>query len=91
LTRIPFAVRVKIPAAGAKFTDWEVRHPQEALGPAAEAASYLLRSLTPGVLTSEFFLDDDRLLGGVSAKPDPIMREASITRIARPVTWLMRA
>jgi hypothetical protein len=68
---------LKFPQARAKFTDWEVRHPQEALGPAAEAASYLFEEFDrQGVLTSEFFLDDDRLLGGVSAKPDPIMREA---------------
>jgi hypothetical protein len=68
---------LKFPQARAKFTDWEVRHPQEALGPAAEAASYLFEEFDrQGVLTSEFFLDDDRLLGGVQEKPDPIMREA---------------
>jgi hypothetical protein len=68
---------LKFPQARAKFTDWEVQHPQEALGPAAEAASYLFEEFDrQGVLTSEFFLDDDRLLGGVQDKPDPIMRDA---------------
>jgi hypothetical protein len=68
---------LKFSQARTKFTDWEVRHPQEALGPAAEAASYLFEEFDrQGVLTSEFFLDDDRLLGGVQAKPDPSMRDA---------------
>lgn len=68
---------LKFPQARAKFTDWADRHPQEALGPAAEAASYLFEEFDrQGVLTSEFFLDDDRLLGGVAMKPNPIMRDA---------------
>lgn len=70
---------LKFPQARAKFTDWADRHPQEALGPAAEAASYLFEEFDrQGVLTSDFFLDDDRLLSGVAAKPDPIMRDAFI-------------
>jgi hypothetical protein len=68
---------LKFPQARAKFADWADRHPQEALGPAAEAASYLFEEFDrQGVLTSEFFLDDERLLGGVAAKPDPIVRDA---------------
>ncbi len=70
---------LKFPQARAKFTDWADRHPQEALGPAGEAASYLFEEFDrQGVLTSGFFLDDERLLGGVAAKPDPIMRDAFI-------------
>ncbi len=59
------------------FKDWETKHPEEALGPAAEAASYLFQEFDrQGVLTSDFFLNDDRLLGGVQGTPDPQMRTA---------------
>src|SRR5262245_6580466 len=52
-------------------------HPDDPLGPAAEAATYLFEEFDrEGVLTSEFFLDDDRFLGGISGKPDPGRREA---------------
>jgi hypothetical protein len=59
------------------FADWQIRHPEGALGPAAEAASFLFEEFDrQGVLTSEFFLDDDRLLGGVEGEPDPHVRVA---------------
>jgi hypothetical protein len=68
---------LKFPEARADFTAWENRHPGEALGPAAEAASYLFEEFDrQGVLTSDFFLDDKRLLGGVEGTPDPHMRDA---------------
>ena len=68
---------LKFPGARAKFTDWENAHPGEALGPAAEAASYLFQEFDrQGVLTSDFFLDDKRLLGGIEGTPDPNMRSA---------------
>jgi hypothetical protein len=42
------------------------------LGYSAEAASYLFEEFNKqGVLTSEFFLDDKRLLGGIPGTPDP--------------------
>jgi hypothetical protein len=68
---------LKFPEARATFAGWEGRHPGEALGPAAEAAGYLFQEFDrQGVLTSEFFLDDDRLLGGVQGTPDPQLRDA---------------
>lgn len=58
------------------FKSWEAQHPGEALGPAAEAASYLFEEFDrKGVLTSDFFLDDDRFLGGIEGKPDPQLRD----------------
>lgn len=55
-------------------------HPDDPLGAAAEAASYLFEEFDrEGVLTSEFFLDDDRLLGGVQGQPDPLRRAAFLT------------
>jgi hypothetical protein len=57
--------------ARAEFTGWQRAHPQDPLGHAAEAASYLFEEFSKqGVLTSDFFLDDKRLLGGIEGKPD---------------------
>ncbi len=55
-------------------------HPDDPLGAAAEAASHLFEEFDrQGVLTSEFFLDDDRLLGGIQGEPDPARRAAFLT------------
>jgi hypothetical protein len=63
--------------ARAEFGRWEKDHDGEPLGPAAEAASYLFEEFHhQGVLTSEFFLDDKRLLGGIAGKPDRVLGDA---------------
>jgi hypothetical protein len=68
---------LKFPEARAVFLGWENRHPGEALGPAARAASYLFEEFDrQGVLTSEFFLNDATFLRGVQGKPDPQRRKA---------------
>jgi tetratricopeptide (TPR) repeat protein len=55
-------------------------HPNDALGAAAEAASYLFEQFNgQGVLTSAFFLDDDRFLGGIQGQPDPQLSAAFLT------------
>jgi len=52
-------------------------YPDDPLGPAAEAASYLFEEFNrAGVLTSAFFLDDEKLLGGAEGEPDPTRRAA---------------
>jgi hypothetical protein len=67
---------LKFSQARSVFSDWEQQHPGEALGPAAEAASYLFQEFDrQGVLTSEFFLDDKKLLGGTNGSPDPQLRD----------------
>ncbi len=54
-----------------RFAGWEQVHPAEPLGPALEAAAFLYEEFyRKGVMTSEFFLDDNRLLGGIAEKPD---------------------
>ena len=46
-------------------------NPDDPLGAAAEAASYLFEQFDHhGVLTSAFFLDDERFLGGIEGQPD---------------------
>ncbi len=58
-------------AARNQFRDYEKARPDDPMGKAAEAASYLFQEFnTKGVLTSAFFLDDDKLLKGLSGDPD---------------------
>jgi hypothetical protein len=48
------------------FLTYQKMRPDDPLGKASEAASYLFEQFnTKGVLTSEFFLNDDKFLGGV--------------------------
>lgn len=52
--------------ARAEFEDYQKEQPTDPLGKAAEAASYLYEQFNEkGVLTSQFFLDDARFLGGI--------------------------
>lgn len=52
--------------ARAQFRDYQKEQPANPLGKAAEAASYLYEQFNQkGVLTSQFFLDDDKFLGGI--------------------------
>lgn len=53
------------------FLAWQRDHPSDPMGFAAEAASHLFEEFEHhGVLTTEFFLDDDRLLGGIKGTAD---------------------
>ncbi|MBZ5674132.1 MAG: hypothetical protein LAP61_07780 [Acidobacteriia bacterium] len=53
--------------ARAKFAAWQASHPQDALGVAAQAASYLFEECyRQGVLTSAYFLDDKLFLGKIA-------------------------
>ena len=52
--------------ARAEFRDYQQAQPADPLGKVAEAASYLYEEFdAKGVLTSEFFLNDQKFLGGV--------------------------
>jgi hypothetical protein len=63
--------------ARAQFAIWQRAHPEDSLGGAAEAASYLFEECyRQGVLTSDYFLDNKRFLGKVTLKPDPELRAA---------------
>jgi len=53
-------------AARTDFQAYEKARPDDPLGKASEAASYLFEEFnSKGVLTSDFFLDDNKFLGGV--------------------------
>lgn len=63
--------------ARAQFAVWQEAHPEDPLGSASEAASYLFEECyRQGVLTSEFFLNDKRFLGKIALQPDQALRAA---------------
>ena len=62
----------KFPEARQIFVDWAADHPQEPFGQVAIAASYLFEEFyRQQVLTSDYFLNDKRFLGGITGTPDP--------------------
>ncbi len=61
----------------AQFAVWQASHPEDPLGSASEAASYLFEECyRQGVLTSEYFFDNKRFLGKIAIKPDQQIRNA---------------
>jgi hypothetical protein len=68
---------LKLEEARNHFETWQKSHPEDPVGSASEAASYLFEECyRQGVLTSEFFLDDKRFLGKIPLKPDPELHMA---------------
>lgn len=54
------------------FEDWAAKNPSEPFGQVSIAASYLFEEFyRQHVLTSDYFLDDKRFLGGITGTPDP--------------------
>lgn len=54
------------------FQKWVDQNPQEPFGQVAIAASYLFEEFyLQHVLTSDYFLDDKRFLGGITGTPNP--------------------
>lgn len=63
--------------ARAQFLSYQRAQPGDPLGKAAEAASYLYEQFNAkGVLTSAFFLNDAKLLGGVDGNPSENRNDA---------------
>jgi hypothetical protein len=63
----------QFPEARKKFTAWESEHPDQPFGQVAVAASYLFEEFyRQGVLTSDFFLNEQKFLNGIDGKPDPV-------------------
>jgi len=62
----------KFPEARAIFEKWNEQHPAEPFGQVSLAASYLFQEFfLQNVLTSDYFLNDKRFLGGITGTPDP--------------------
>ncbi len=71
---------LKFDEARAAFLAYQKARPDDALGKAAEAASYLFEQFNQkGVLTSEFFLNDAKFLGGVDGTAAQNKNEAFLT------------
>lgn len=68
--------------ARSHFEALQKSHPEDPLGSASEAASYLFEECyRQGVLTSEFFLDNKRFLGKIPLKPNPKLRAAFLDSV----------
>jgi len=62
----------KFPEARKVFEDWAAKNPTEPFGQVSIAASYLFEEFyRQHVLTSDYFLDDKRFLGGIAGTADP--------------------
>ena len=62
----------KFPEARDIFEKWAAEHPDEPFGQVSIAASYLFEEFfLQRILTSDYFLDDKRFLGGITGKPNP--------------------
>jgi hypothetical protein len=73
----------KFPEARAIFEKWAGNHPDEPFGQIALAASYLFEEFyLQHVLTSDYFLNDKRFLGGITGTPDPGRMQGFNTAIA---------
>jgi tetratricopeptide (TPR) repeat protein len=61
----------KFPEARKVFEQWAEKNPTEPFGQVSIAASYLFEEFyRQRVLTSDYFLDDKRFLGGITGTPD---------------------
>ena len=68
---------LKFVEARTRFDAWQKSHPEDPLGSASEAASYLFEECyRQDILTSEFFLDDKRFLGKIRLTPNQELRAA---------------
>ena len=75
---------LKPEAARAQFAVWKESHPEDPLGSASEAASYLFEECyRQGILTSEFFLDDKLFLGKTALKTDRALRAGFFSSVQR--------
>jgi len=75
---------LKFDEARQRFMKWEQERPAEPTGPAMEAAADLFEEFyRKGVLTSEFFLDDKRLLGGIKSQPDADLERQFASAVER--------
>jgi len=66
------------------FKDWERQHPADPLGPASNAAAYLFAEFDRlNILHSEFFVQDSLFKRRSKATPDPAVRQAFDSELAK--------
>jgi hypothetical protein len=76
--------KLRFDEARTEFSAYQLAHPDDPVGEAAQAASYLFEEFNAqGVLTSEFFLNDKKFLGGVDRPADPQRRAGFLAAVQR--------
>ena len=66
------------------FAAWKQSYPEDALGPASNAAAYLFSELARlGALESELFVDDTRFKERAKLRPDPAKKALFVQEIAQ--------
>src|SRR4029077_3273125 len=84
--------KLKFDEARTEFSAYELAHPDDPVGEAAQAASYLFEEFNAqGVLTSEFFLNDKKFLGGVDRPADPQRRAGFLSSVQRSRAMAMQS
>ena len=74
----------KFPEAREVLMAWAAENPTEPFGQVSVAASYLFEEFyLQQVLTSDYFLNDKRFLGGITGTPDPARMKAFQESIAK--------
>src|SRR5580658_4120100 len=69
------------------FAAWKHTYPDDALGPASNAAAYLFSELARlGALESELFVDDSRFKERAKLRPDPAEKALFVQEIALAAT-----
>jgi hypothetical protein len=77
----------KFPEAREVLMTWAAENPTEPFGQVSVAASYLFEEFyLQRVLTSDYFLNDKRFLGGITGTPDPARMKAFQESIAKART-----
>jgi hypothetical protein len=80
------------PAAHRTFGEWMRTHPEDPMGPAADAAAYLFAEFDRlRILQSEFFVDEDKFRGARRLAPDPAVRKEFEERLAKAEELAVRA
>ncbi len=75
---------LKFDEAHRSFAVWKQSYPDDALGPASNAAAYLFSELARlGALESELFVDDSRFKGRAKLRPDPAKKALFVQEIAQ--------
>lgn len=66
------------------FGAWKQSHPDDALGPASNAAAYLFSELARlGALEYEFFVDDTHFKNRAKLRPDPAIKAQFVQELAQ--------
>jgi len=79
-----FLYEQKFPESRERFAAWSRENPGDPMGDVSLAAGYLFEEFyRQGIMTSDYFLDDDKFLHGIEGKPDAARLKAFHEALAR--------